>query len=62
MIPGHQRSLDKLKAMRVHLSNEVSELINDFGPNLYEDFDEVRCAALRSFLFFIPTAELTLNT
>ncbi|KAJ7675042.1 hypothetical protein B0H17DRAFT_946306 [Mycena rosella] len=42
LIPGHQRSLDKLKAMRVHLSNEVSDLINDFGPNLYEDFNEWR--------------------
>ncbi|KAJ7621431.1 hypothetical protein FB45DRAFT_1093303 [Roridomyces roridus] len=42
LIPGNQRSLDKLKAMRVHLSNEVSELINDFGPNLYEDFNEWR--------------------
>ncbi|KAJ7444605.1 hypothetical protein B0H11DRAFT_2290705 [Mycena galericulata] len=41
-IPGHQKSLDKLKAMRVQLSNEVSELINDFGPNLYEDFNEWR--------------------
>ncbi|KAJ7687696.1 hypothetical protein B0H17DRAFT_1069517 [Mycena rosella] len=42
LIPGHQRSLDKLKAMRVHLSNEVSDLINEFGPNLYEDFNEWR--------------------
>ncbi|CAK5276728.1 unnamed protein product [Mycena citricolor] len=42
LIPGQQRSLDKLKAMRVHLSNEVSELINEFGPQIYEDFDEAR--------------------
>ncbi|KAJ6598160.1 hypothetical protein DFH09DRAFT_1303974 [Mycena vulgaris] len=42
LIPGHQRSLDKLKAMRVQLSNEVSDLINDLGPNLYEDFNEWR--------------------
>ncbi|KAJ7722893.1 hypothetical protein DFH07DRAFT_856402 [Mycena maculata] len=42
LIPGHQRSLDKLKTMRVQLSNEVSELINEFGPNLYEDFNEWR--------------------
>ncbi|KAJ7097527.1 hypothetical protein C8R44DRAFT_811549 [Mycena epipterygia] len=42
IIPGHQRSLDKLKAMRIQLSNEVSDLINDLGPNLYEDFNEWR--------------------
>ena len=27
--------------MRVQLSNEVADLINDFGPKLYEDFNEV---------------------
>ncbi|PPR03776.1 hypothetical protein CVT24_007494 [Panaeolus cyanescens] len=42
LAPGQQRSLDKLKAMRIHLSNEVASLINDFGPLLYEDFDEAR--------------------
>lgn len=42
LIPGQQRSLDKLKAMRLQLSNEVADLINDFGPKLYEDFNEVR--------------------
>ena len=41
LVPGQQRSLDKLKAMRVQLSNEVADLINDFGPTLYEDFNEV---------------------
>jgi glycerol-3-phosphate O-acyltransferase/dihydroxyacetone phosphate acyltransferase len=42
LVPGQQRSLDRLKAMRVQLSNEVAELINEFGPKLYEDFDEWR--------------------
>ncbi|KAJ6606886.1 glycerol-3-phosphate O-acyltransferase [Mycena sp. CBHHK59/15] len=42
LIPGQQPSLDKLKAMRVQLSNQVSDLINDFGPNLYQDFNEWR--------------------
>jgi len=42
LAPGQQRSLDKLKAMRVHLANEVARLINDFGPKIYEDFDEAR--------------------
>lgn len=42
LVPGQQRSLDKLKATRVQLSNEVADLISDFGPKLYEDFNEVR--------------------
>ncbi|KAF8797994.1 glycerol-3-phosphate O-acyltransferase [Phlegmacium glaucopus] len=42
LIPGQQRSLDKLKTMRVQLSNEVASLINHFGPQLYEDFNESR--------------------
>jgi hypothetical protein len=43
LVPGQQRSLDKLKAMRIDLSNQVASLINDFGPKLYDDFNEVRC-------------------
>lgn len=41
LVPGQQRSLDKLKSMRVHLSNEVADLINEYGPKMYENFDEV---------------------
>jgi glycerol-3-phosphate O-acyltransferase / dihydroxyacetone phosphate acyltransferase len=41
LVPGQQRSLDKLKAMREQLSNEVAEVINEFGPKLYDDFDQV---------------------
>ncbi|KAF9264708.1 glycerol-3-phosphate O-acyltransferase [Marasmius fiardii PR-910] len=42
LIPGQQRSLDRLKNMRVQLSNEVASLINDLGPKLYPDFDQTR--------------------
>ncbi|KAF8636629.1 hypothetical protein AX17_003438 [Amanita inopinata Kibby_2008] len=42
LIPGQQRSLDRLKAMRKQLANEVASLINDFGPRLYVDFNESR--------------------
>lgn len=42
LIPGQQRSLDRLKNMRVQLSNEVAGLINDLGPKLYPDFDQTR--------------------
>jgi hypothetical protein len=41
LIPGQQRSLDELKTMRLRLSNEVAAVINEFGPKLYDDFDEV---------------------
>ncbi|KAG1731911.1 glycerol-3-phosphate O-acyltransferase [Suillus lakei] len=40
LIPGQQRSFDKVKAMRVRLSNEVAEVINEFGPKIYDDFDQ----------------------
>lgn len=28
--------------MRRRLSNELVEIINEFGPKVFEDFDEVR--------------------
>lgn len=43
LIPGQQRSLDKLKAMRIDLANQVASLINELGPKLYDDFNEVGC-------------------
>ncbi|KAF8077978.1 glycerol-3-phosphate O-acyltransferase [Lyophyllum atratum] len=42
LVPGQQKSLDKLKKIRVELSNQVADLINDFGPKLYDDFNEWR--------------------
>ncbi|KAL4067595.1 hypothetical protein V8B97DRAFT_2092053 [Scleroderma yunnanense] len=40
--PGHQRDLDKIKGIRMRLSNEVVDVINEFGPQLYDDFDQFR--------------------
>ncbi|KZT68983.1 hypothetical protein DAEQUDRAFT_670412 [Daedalea quercina L-15889] len=42
LIPGQSRSLDQLKAMRVEVSNELAEVIREFGPQLYGDFDANR--------------------
>ncbi|KAF8628468.1 hypothetical protein AX15_003980 [Amanita polypyramis BW_CC] len=42
LVPGQQRSLNKLKTMRKQLADEVAKLINDFGPRLYADFNESR--------------------
>lgn len=49
LIPGQSRSLDKLKAMRAQVTNELVEIVNHFGPKLYDDFDEVRVLRPRSF-------------
>ncbi|EKM82709.1 hypothetical protein AGABI1DRAFT_34488 [Agaricus bisporus var. burnettii JB137-S8] len=42
LIPGQQRSLNRAKRMRVQLANEVAALINEFGPKLYDDFNQSR--------------------
>ncbi|KAI0748033.1 glycerol-3-phosphate O-acyltransferase [Daedaleopsis nitida] len=42
LIPGQQRSLDKLKRMREAVSNELVETINEYGPKMFDDFDEWR--------------------
>ena len=41
LVPGQQRLLDQLKATRLRLANEVADLINEYGPKMYENFDEV---------------------
>ncbi|KAI0831214.1 glycerol-3-phosphate O-acyltransferase [Trametes gibbosa] len=42
LFPGQQRSLDKLKQMREDVANELAEVINEFGPKVFEDFDQMR--------------------
>ncbi|KAJ3725989.1 glycerol-3-phosphate O-acyltransferase [Lentinula raphanica] len=42
LVPGQSRTLNQLRAMREQLSNEVADVINDFGPRLYEDFNQWR--------------------
>jgi glycerol-3-phosphate O-acyltransferase / dihydroxyacetone phosphate acyltransferase len=39
-MPGQQQYLERLKAMRQSLSNELMDVINEFGPKLYDDFDK----------------------
>ena len=44
--------------MRVEVSNELAEIIREFGPKLYEDFDAVRdCLARLLVLFLRGTLE-----
>ncbi|KAJ4490780.1 glycerol-3-phosphate O-acyltransferase [Lentinula aciculospora] len=48
LIPGQQRSLDKLRTTREQLSNEVMEVIQELAPRLYDDFDPVRMRTMPS--------------
>ena len=49
LIPGQQRSLDELKSMRVQLSKELMEISEEYGPKVFDDFNEVRFADCGSF-------------
>lgn len=39
--PGNQREVDKLRVMREGISNDLSDIIDEFGPQLYENFNQV---------------------
>jgi hypothetical protein len=51
-MPGRQRYLERLKVMRRTLSNELMDIINEFGPKLYDDFDKA-CRFPRSYRSFL---------
>ncbi|ODO07219.1 glycerol-3-phosphate O-acyltransferase/dihydroxyacetone phosphate acyltransferase [Cryptococcus wingfieldii CBS 7118] len=40
--PGNQREADKLREMRESLTEEISEVIDEFGPELYDNFQRGR--------------------
>lgn len=40
--PGNQREVDKLRRMREGLTNDITDIIDEFGPQLYENFDKAR--------------------
>ena len=42
LVPGQQKELNKAKKMREELQAEVSATIEEFGPKMHQDFDEVR--------------------
>jgi len=39
-MPGQQQYLERLKLTRQTLSNELMDIINEYGPKLYDDFDK----------------------
>jgi len=42
LVPGQQKEFNKAKKMREELQAEVSATIEEFGPKMHDDFDEVR--------------------
>jgi len=42
LIPGQTKELEKVKRQRAAISNELAQCINEFGPQLWDDFDEWR--------------------
>ena len=41
LIPGKHRYLEHLKRVRQELARELGEAIDEFGPQIWEDFDKV---------------------
>jgi hypothetical protein len=41
LIPGKHRYLEHLKRVRQELAKELGEAIDEFGPQIWEDFDKV---------------------
>ncbi|KAK4058869.1 Glycerol-3-phosphate/dihydroxyacetone phosphate acyltransferase [Microbotryomycetes sp. JL221] len=42
VIPGHEKQLDKLRTMRMALSREINELVEELAPAIFEDFHSNR--------------------
>ncbi|CAE6505293.1 unnamed protein product [Rhizoctonia solani] len=42
LIPGQTKQLERVKRQRAAIANELVECINEFGPKLWDDFDEFR--------------------
>lgn len=42
LMPGQHQYLERLKVTRQTLSNELMDIINEFGPKLFDDFDKNR--------------------
>jgi hypothetical protein len=39
--------------MRLRLSNEVADVINEFGPKIYDDFDQVGFSSLSAVVWVL---------
>lgn len=41
-MPGNEKQLDKLRTMRATLQHDISVVVNEFGPQLFDDFKRTR--------------------
>jgi hypothetical protein len=53
LIPGQEKQLEKLKAMRVELQKEVRDTIDEFGPKIFDDYDDVSPRSLLKALLVL---------
>ena len=42
VLPGNEKQLDKLRTLRAELQRDISGIVNEFGPQLFEDFQATR--------------------
>ena len=42
VIPGNVKQLDKIRVMRAALQVDIDNVVNEFGPQLFEDFQRTR--------------------
>ena len=42
LMPGQSKQLDRVKNMRERISEELTEVIDHYGPQLYENFEAYR--------------------
>ena len=40
--PGNQREVDRLRSMREAITNDMNDIIDELGPQLYDNFDQAR--------------------
>ena len=59
LVPGQQKALLKLKRTREELSKRLTDVVDELGPQIYDNFKKVRM--LSSFLSRCPIPILTLH-
>lgn len=42
VVPGNVKQLDKIRVMRAELQRDIDHVVNEFGPQLFEDFQRTR--------------------
>ncbi|KAL8293583.1 hypothetical protein RQP46_000284 [Phenoliferia psychrophenolica] len=42
LLPGNSKQLDDIRRMRASLRHDISDVVEEFGPKLFEDFQQAR--------------------